>query len=93
MGIRMALGAARWQVVGMVLREGAGLSAAGIAIGIAGALAMRRIIAGWLYGVGPADPVTFVVAPVLIFGVSLVACLIPARRAASVDPAVALRYE
>jgi len=92
-GIRMALGATRSHVVGMVLRESLLLVLAGIAIGVPIALACARLAANRLFGVGPADPLTFVGVPILLGVIALFACYIPARRATKVDPLVALRYE
>ena len=92
-GIRMTLGASRVQVLAMVLRQGIGLTAIGVAIGIGGALGLTRVLASSLYGVKATDPVTFYVVPVLILIVSAAACLIPAWKATRIDPAVALRYE
>jgi ABC-type antimicrobial peptide transport system permease subunit len=77
----------------MVLRQGLGLTIAGAAIGLTGALIVSRLMAGLLFGVRPTDPVTFVVVTLLLTAVALVACCIPARRAMRVDPLVALRYE
>jgi macrolide transport system ATP-binding/permease protein len=92
-GIRMALGAARSQVVGMVLRQGLGLAGLGCAIGLAMALAVSRVLAGLLYGIGASDWVTFVFTPLVLIAVALVACLIPARRAAGLNPTKALRCD
>jgi len=92
-GIRMALGATRSHVVGMVLRESLLLVLAGIAIGVPIALACARFAANRLFGVGPADPLTFVGATVLMVGVAAVASGVPSRRAARVDPMVSLRHE
>ena len=92
-GIRMALGAARSQVLGMVLRQGLGLAGLGCAIGLAMALAVSRVAAGLLYGISASDWVTFLLTPLLLITVALVACLIPARRAAGLDPTTTLRYE
>jgi predicted permease len=92
-GIRMALGAKRGQVLGMVLKQGIVLTAIGSAIGLGLALALARMAASLLYGVSPSDPVTFLCVPLLLLLVALVACLVPARRAASLDPIRALRYE
>jgi ABC-type antimicrobial peptide transport system permease subunit len=77
----------------MILGEGARLAIAGAAIGIFLAFAFTRLMGSLLYGVSTHDPFTFLVIPVLLFTVALVACLIPARRATKVDPIVALRYE
>jgi putative ABC transport system permease protein len=92
-GIRMALGAERKDVLMMVVRKGIKLALIGIAIGIAGALVLTRFLAGLLYGVKPADPLTFVAVSLVLIAVALLACYIPARRASKVDPMVALRYE
>src|SRR5271156_1416519 len=95
-GIRMALGAERRDVFGMVIGQGLRLALAGVAIGAATALILARILSSFshlLYGVGASDPVTFLIVSVLLTGVALLACYIPARRAMRVDPMVALRYE
>jgi predicted permease len=93
LGIRMTLGASRVQVLAMVLRQGVGVTAVGVAIGIGGALALTRVLAALLYGVKATDPITFYVVPTLILLVSAVACLVPAWKATRIDPAIALRYE
>ncbi|MFY9803802.1 MAG: ABC transporter permease [Candidatus Acidiferrales bacterium] len=92
-GIRVALGAQRSNVLGLVLLEGAKMSGLGIVIGIAAALALTRLMQSLLYGVGTSDPLTFLGVVVVIAVVTLLACYIPARRAMGVDPMVALRYE
>src|SRR2546425_797518 len=92
-GIRMALGARRRDVVQMVLGQGLRMALLGLLIGLIGSLAVARLIAGLLFGITPADPGTLVATSLLILGVALLACYIPARRAARVDPMVALRYE
>jgi putative ABC transport system permease protein len=92
-GLRMALGATRGQIAGHVLGSGLRLILLGIALGVAGALAGARLVSSLLYGVGPTDPVTFLVAASVLAAVALVASYIPALRAAKVDPMVALRYE
>ena len=93
MGIRLALGAQRRDVLALVLREGMRLAMLGALAGIGGALLLGRFLSGMLYGVGPADPATYLAVLVLILLVALVACFVPARRATRVEPTVALRYE
>jgi hypothetical protein len=93
LGIRAALGASRGEIVGLVLRQGMKLAAIGMAAGLVAALALTRLMAGLLYGVRPADPATLVAVALLLGGIALVACYIPARRATAVDPVVALRCE
>jgi predicted permease len=92
-GIRMALGATTSDVLRLVLGQGSKLIAVGVALGLAGALAATQLLKSVLYGVGPTDPLTFVGIPLLLSAVALIACWIPARRAAKVDPLVALRCE
>ena len=92
-GVRMALGAQKGEILAMVIGEGMRLATVGVAIGIAGALALTRLLSGLLFGVAPDDPLTFGAVAVLLLGVTLVACFIPARRAMRVEPMVALRYE
>jgi len=92
-GVRMALGARALEVLQMVLRQGAATGAVGISIGIGGSLALTRWLQSQLFEVSPWDPATFSAVAILLIVVSLAACWIPARRAARVDPIVALRYE
>ena len=92
-GIRMALGARREDVVRTVVRDGVLVGGAGLAIGIPAAVAATRLIRSLLYGVSPGDPATFVLVGLILMGVALMASYIPARRASKVDPMVALRYE
>jgi predicted permease len=92
-GIRMALGADRGRVVGMVVKQGMRMALVGVALGVGGAFGLTRFMQGMLYGVTPGDPVTFLSVPILFAAVALLACWIPAARAAKVRPAVALRGE
>lgn len=92
-GIRLALGAQSRDVFRLVIGQGLALVGSGIALGLAAALALTRFLSSALYGVSAADPLTFAVISLLLAGVALVACYIPARRAAKTDPMIALRYE
>jgi predicted permease len=92
-GIRMALGARQPDILRLVLSGAGGLAVIGIGIGLASALALTRLMANLLYGVGPNDPITFVVVPLILGSIALLASYLPARRASRVDPMVALRYE
>ena len=93
MGIRMALGADSRQVSTLVLRQGMLLALIGVTLGLGGSLALTRLMSGLLYGVGPNDPLTFASVSVLLVAVTLLAQLVPARRAARVDPMIALRHQ
>ena len=92
-GIRVALGAQRSEVVGLVLNQSLVLTVVGIALGIAGAAAVTRYLEGLLFGLTPLDPATFIGVSVMFAAVALVAAYVPARRATRVDPLVALRCE
>jgi hypothetical protein len=91
MGIRLALGADRPTILKLVLGQGLVLTAMGLAAGLAGAVILTRTLSGLVYGVGTLDPITFVAVPALLAAIALLACVIPARRAASVDPITTLR--
>jgi predicted permease len=92
-GIRVALGAQRWNVLALVLREGIILTGVGIGAGVGVALVLTRILRDYLFEVTPTDPATFVSTALLLSTVALLACYLPARRAAKIDPMVALRHE
>ena len=92
-GIRVALGAQSVEVVGLVLRQALGLVAVGLAVGLAGSLVVSRVLGQMLYGLSTFDALTFVTVPVFLAAVAMLAAYIPARRAAKVDPMVALRYD
>jgi putative ABC transport system permease protein len=92
-GLRMALGADRSEILGMVVREGATMAVIGLALGLAAAIAFGRIMERFLYGITPADPLTLAGAVGVLSSVALIACIMPARRATRVDPLVALRAE
>jgi putative ABC transport system permease protein len=92
-GIRMALGAGRSQVMKLVMGEGIVLVTLGLAVGLGATFSVTRLMASLLYAVSATDPVTFIIIPVILLGVALGACFVPARRATKVDPMVALRYE
>jgi predicted permease len=92
-GVRMALGASSENVVRLVVRHGMKLALAGAALGVVGSFALTRVLEGLLYNVPPADPLSLAAACVVLLGVAWLAALLPARRAARVDPLTALRYE
>jgi predicted permease len=92
-GVRMALGARYGDVLGIILRQGLRLAGIGVLIGIAAALAITRLLSTLLYGVTPTDPLTFAIAPVILLAVAALACWLPARRAARIDPVLALRQD
>ena len=92
-GIRMALGANRRDVVAMILRESVGLAILGLCLGLVLSLALGKLASSFLYQVTTMDPLTFSVVPLVLLAMTLVACFLPARRAAKVDPMEALRYE
>jgi predicted permease len=92
-GIRLALGAQRENILKMVLRQGLGLAISGAAVGLVGALIGSHLMAGLLYGVRPTDPLTFLGVTILLTVVALAACYIPARRAMRINPLTALRYD
>jgi len=93
LGIRKALGAERNDLLRMVLRQGLGLVAVGVAIGVLSSIGLTRFLANVLYETSPTDPLTFVAVPLLFTAVAAIACYLPARRAASADPSIALRAE
>ena len=92
-GIRMALGATLRDVARLIVGDGMRLVIVGLVLGLAGAFALTRIFSSLLLDVGATDPSTFAAVAILLFGVAMLACLIPARRATRVDPMVALRQE
>jgi putative ABC transport system permease protein len=92
-GVRVALGARRTNVLYLIVGQGAALALAGIVLGLAGALALARALAGLLYGVSPTDPLILTAAAALLAVAALLASYLPARRAAGVDPVLALRQE
>jgi predicted lysophospholipase L1 biosynthesis ABC-type transport system permease subunit len=93
LGIRLVLGASRFEVLALVIAQGAKLTLAGLAIGTIAALMLSQLMATLLYGVGPRDLTTFTGVALVLTVVSLIACYVPARRATRVDPAIALRAE
>ena len=93
LGIRIALGATRERVVGMVMRQGMALTLIGAMVGLAGAAVLTRVLSGQLFGVSATDPLTFLAVPAILIMVALVACVVPAKRALAVDPASVIRSE
>jgi putative ABC transport system permease protein len=92
-GVRMALGAAPSDILRLVMAQGGWMVAVGVLIGVGGAIALRDSMASFVFGVPTSDPVSFAVAVVSLVVATLIACLVPARRAAAVDPVIALRQE
>ena len=92
-GVRMALGAQRERIVGMVVRQGMELTGAGMVLGLLGAAALTRVMATLLFGVSATDLVTFSLVPLMLVVIAAIACYLPARRATYVDPVIALRDE
>jgi macrolide transport system ATP-binding/permease protein len=92
-GIRLAIGAEPGDIIWLILKQGLWLVAIGVAIGGSGAFAVTRLLANFLFGISPVDTFTFIMVAIVLTGMALVACLVPARRATKVDPMVALRYE
>jgi putative ABC transport system permease protein len=92
-GVRMAVGAQRSDVARLVVRSGAPLIALGLAIGLAGSIALSSAVASMLHGISPLDPVAYALGTVVLAGVGLLACWLPATRATRIDPVTLLRYE
>jgi predicted permease len=92
-GVRMALGAQKFDVLRMVLQDGARMTLIGIVLGLAGALVLTRLMRSMLYGVKPTDPLTFICVAALLCAIAMLACYVPARRAMKVDPMEALRHQ
>jgi putative ABC transport system permease protein len=92
-GIRMALGASRGDVIGMVLRMGLWLVGIGLAVGLAASLVANKVLASELWGVSARDPLTFIAVALVVLAAGVAACWFPAQRATRVDPMIALRFE
>jgi putative ABC transport system permease protein len=92
-GVRLALGATRWRVIRQIVGRGLALTLLGIALGLAGSLLLGRLLAPFLYKIGPADPVSYAGIAILVFDAAFIACYLPARRVLEVDPADVLRQE
>jgi putative ABC transport system permease protein len=93
LAIRVALGATRDRVIGMIMGEGLWLAAVGVAIGLVASSVLTRVLQGQLYGISRTDPATFVTVPVLLLVVAAVACVVPILRALRVDPVTAIRVQ
>ena len=93
LGIRLALGARRSNILWLVLRQGLHLAAVGVTVGLVGALALTRFLSSLLFGIKPTDPASLIATSLLVVAVAALACWLPARRAAKGDPMEALRYE
>jgi ABC-type antimicrobial peptide transport system permease subunit len=92
-GVRMALGAQRLDVLRLVLNDGARMTLVGLGIGVISSLGLTRLLSHMLFGVKPTDPLTFFAVAMLLCAIALLACYVPAHKAMRVDPTVALRYE
>jgi putative ABC transport system permease protein len=92
-GIRTALGASTWRILRLVLGQGLAAIAIGLAVGVVGSIAVLRLLRAFLFGVGPADPITIAAVAVVMAVVALIACYLPARQATRVDPLIAFKTE